>query len=385
MIRLRWVLLVVLNLLLTTAVHAQDTWDIHAEAIVSETNIPVLEETFLPPKGGQPSVKASEGLVRWTWWSHSEETGSLWPDDDALYRANHLNLTPPGTGKDPIVKQHVLWSEETVRIEGSIRTVSAEDQTQFVLFELDITPLSNLSNQTLLYVALTENIAQDQHHRETNHLVRELRPEVGFSLTANNTTRMNAMLPADHLLAAGVDLGEEPTGWSYTLAMFGGTEDNASEIGLLALRHGALPTPLNVLTPGERWIPVLVMALAAVVIVSILSAARSRERAIPSLKGSWSNTNEDEVLLTVTGGSHAFDITGWNVGEPWAFKGRPAKRSFDLHQETTIPLKFKAPHQEDCHLYVSISIEEMGAWRQHVWLSRTQPELNADFPSMEEE
>ena len=61
MIRLRWVLLVVLNLLLTTAVHAQDTWDIHAEAIVSETNIPVLEETFLPPKGGQPSVKASEG------------------------------------------------------------------------------------------------------------------------------------------------------------------------------------------------------------------------------------------------------------------------------------------------------------------------------------
>ena len=95
MIRLRWVLLVVLNLLLTTAVHAQDTWDIHAEAIVSETNIPVLEETFLPPNGGQPSVKASEGLVRWTWWSHSEETGSLWPDDDALYRANHLNLTPP--------------------------------------------------------------------------------------------------------------------------------------------------------------------------------------------------------------------------------------------------------------------------------------------------
>ena len=279
MIRLRWVLLVVLNLLLTTAVHAQDTWDIHAEATVSETNIPVLEETFLPPNGGHPSVKASEGLVRWTWWSHSEETGSLWPDDDALYRANHLNLTPPGTGEDPIVKQHVLWSEETVRIEGTIRTVSAEDQTQFVLFELDITPLSNLSNQTLLYVALTENIAQDQHHRETNHLVRELRPEVGFSLTANNTTRMNAMLPADHLLAAGVDLGEEPTGWSYTLAMFGGTEDNASEIGLLALRHGALPTPLNVLTPGERWMPVLVMALAAVVIVSILSAARSRERA----------------------------------------------------------------------------------------------------------
>ena len=42
------------------------------------------------------------------------------------------------------MKQHVLWSEETVRIEGSIRTVSAEDQTQFVLFELDAAALKPL-------------------------------------------------------------------------------------------------------------------------------------------------------------------------------------------------------------------------------------------------
>ena len=34
-------------------------------------------------------------------------------------------------------------------------------------------------------------------------------------MKANTTTDFVSMLPADHLTAAGVDLAQEPTGWSY--------------------------------------------------------------------------------------------------------------------------------------------------------------------------
>jgi len=372
-------------LLATVGAQTDNAWTIHAEAPISTMQPAILEEHFLTPDAKLLPPAASEGTVQWTWWSHSDATSSDWPDDDALYRANLLNLTPPEMGEAPVIERHQRWSQQTIEIIGHVRIVAAEDQMRFVLFELDVTPRANLSNQTLLYVALTEDVALDHHQRETNHLVRELRPEVSFSLSANNTTRMNAILPADHLFAAGVDLESTATGWSYTVAVFGGTEDNASSTGLLSLQHGALPSSLETLSPGERWVPLLITALAGVVIVSLLAASRSREQAIPSLKAAWTNEDGDELALTVRAGTHGFSISEWSIGEPWAFKGRPAKRRFSPHQEAIIHVKFKEPQTRDCHLHVSIDIEEMGAWRQHVWLSRKTSNEESSPQPMEEE
>ena len=372
-------------LLATVGAQTDNAWTIHAEAPISTTQPAILEEHFLTPDAKPLPPAAREGTVQWTWWSHSDATSSDWPDDDALYRANLLNLTPPEMGEVPVIERHQRWSQQTIEINGHVRIVAAEDQMRFVLFELDVTPRANLSNQTLLYVALTEDVSLDHHHRETNHLVRELRPEVGFSLSANNTTKMNAILPADHLFAAGVDLESTATGWSYTVAVFGGTEDNASSTGLLSLQHGALPSSLETLSPGERWVPFLITALAGVVIVSLLAASRSREQAIPSLKAAWTNEDGDELALTVRAGTHGFSISEWSIGEPWAFKGRPAKRRFSPHQEAIIHVKFKEPQTRDCHLHVSIDIEEMGAWRQHVWLSRKTSNEESSPQPIEEE
>ena len=110
-----------------------------------------------------------------------------------------------------------------------------------VAFDLEVTPLQNLSNHTILYVVLTEDRAVDVHQRTVHHLVRELRPEVGFSVKANNSTAFVSMLPADHLQAAGVDLQDEPNGWSYTVVVFGSEAETDLESRLLWMAHGPLP------------------------------------------------------------------------------------------------------------------------------------------------
>jgi hypothetical protein len=110
-----------------------------------------------------------------------------------------------------VTKDWILKTPAVIDLSGTVKVVSAEDQWRFIVFELAITPQVNLSNQTIMYIVLTEDIATDHHRRQTTSLVRELRPEVGFSLKANNTTEMTTMLSADHLDAAGVNLEAGPT------------------------------------------------------------------------------------------------------------------------------------------------------------------------------
>ena len=105
-----------------------------------------------------------------------------------------------------------------------------------------------------------------------------MRPEVGFSVKANNTTSLVSMLPADHLDAAGVDLIEVPTGWSYTVAVFGSPAEVNLSSHLLWMAHGPLPSPSHRLTANQAWTPVLLTAIAVVIASSIIGALSRRER-----------------------------------------------------------------------------------------------------------
>ena len=165
----------------------EQPWAIHAAADLQPSTADGLEEVYAPASLSDIS-EPSDGQIRWTWWSWSEETGSSWPDDDALYRASSRNLTVEADRNEAVVETHNLPSEARISVAGEVKVVSAEDRMRMVAFELEVTPLENLSNHTILYVVLTEDRAVDQHQRKVDHLVRELRPEVGFSVKANKTT-----------------------------------------------------------------------------------------------------------------------------------------------------------------------------------------------------
>ena len=112
-------------------------------------------------------------------------------------------------------RQHTILT-----LEGSIDIVS-DDLGQWSLrIPVQMTPLVNLSDNTLLYIFLSEDTAVDHHGRTTQHLVRDMKPEFGFSNQQGNTTDTAWLISAEHLLAAGIDLEQNPYGWHITLAFF---------------------------------------------------------------------------------------------------------------------------------------------------------------------
>ena len=129
---------------------------------------------------------------RWTWWSWSDSTGSDWPDDDALYRAEQLSLNVSEL-RTPQIYQYEVDDRNAVSIDGDVEILSGEFGYWFVQFHLEITPSFNLSDDTLLYIVLTEDVSVDHHGRQGMDLVHELRPEVGFSLQENNVTETTSV------------------------------------------------------------------------------------------------------------------------------------------------------------------------------------------------
>ncbi len=360
---------VVLLMLISPALATEETWNIHARAPIPEHDMVALEEVFLSVTTTRPDTENSEGPVTWTWWSWSDETGSSWPDDDALYRRSTLDLN---TSEDKgAVIRHVAPEPSLISIEGEVKVVAADQNLRFVAFDLDVTPLVPLSNQTLMYLVLSEDRAVDQHLRTTVNLVRELRPEVAFSLQTNNTTSMTALLSADHLSAAGVDLTQQPNGWSYSIAVFGGV-DGAEDSELLVLKHDRLPSPSQHASSRQGWTPIMLSILALVVLVAIVASMRTREQAIPSLRATWSNERSDQLVLSVQAGSAAFTVTKWSVQPPWLFKGRPPRRSFKPHEQADLVVSFRHTHEEECHIETSVDIDGLGGWKQHVWLAAPQ-------------
>ena len=361
------IVLVLVVMALPVALANEQPWAVHAVADLEPSQAKGLEELYAPASlSAMP--EANDDRVRWAWWSWSEETGSNWPDDDALYRASSRNLTVQLAQETPTVETHDLPSETLISVAGEVKVVSAEDRARMVAFDLEVTPLENLSNHTILYVVLTEDRAVDQHQRKVNHLVRELRPEVGFSVKANNTTSFVSMLPADHLAAAGVNLKEETTGWSYTVAVFGTGAEEENESRLLWMAHGSLPAPQQSVSATQTWMPLLLTAIALVIAASIIGALRQRELAIPNLQAAWSTDDENEAIIRIKAGSHPFRITAWTVDEPWQFKGRPPRLELKAGEQRETAVVFKETLDGDLHLDVAIDIDEFGAWKQHLWL-----------------
>ena len=84
--------LVLAMLLLPGAFATEQPWAIHAAEDLQPSTAEGLEEIYVPASL-KDIPEPNDDMIRWTWWSWSEETGSSWPDDDALYRASSRNLS----------------------------------------------------------------------------------------------------------------------------------------------------------------------------------------------------------------------------------------------------------------------------------------------------
>ena len=336
---------------------------VEASATIEQTNFIGLDEVFLSPDLDEPA-SYTRGYAAWHWWTWSDETGSDWPDDDANYRLRQYDQNQPHQNQTHTVS-HSLLSGNAINVEGTVEVRSDGANLRWIALDLKISPQTNLSNQTIAYIVLQEDHAVDHHRRTTTHLVRELRPEVGFALNEGNETTATFQLPADHLLAAGIDLLNKSEGWTYAIAIFGQSLEGEEDPGLLYYTQGPLPSSRTLEPTSQRWLTVALLAVGCTVLGTVLTNVRRREHSMPLVTASW---NEDDLKVTVVAGKANLTVKDWTVREPWKFRRRPPNIELQPGQTRTVRATFVRMLEEDCHVDLALDIEEMGAWQHHVWL-----------------
>ncbi|MGB0201048.1 MAG: hypothetical protein ACPF9X_06970 [Candidatus Poseidoniaceae archaeon] len=317
---------------------------------------------------------ASENTVVLNWWAYSDETNSNWPDDDAKARAGELfvNLT---TDESQMITNEEISAEvandNRNEIEGMLPVVSLVGELNVyqelgghrIDIPIEMTPLVNFSDSTIMYIYLSKEYTIDDHNRRLTNLVYEMKPEFGFSNQANNSTQTTWSLSESHLTAAGVDFADSPYGWSVTFALFGELEGSETN-QLLYLNQVELATQPENVGLDEFLMPIFAIVFGVIVISTILGNMYREEHGMPIITGYWHRDKVNCLVVELTTKNRRMEIKSLEVDGPWKLSSRFKSRFIEAKKSTKIELKFKQAETTECRIHIKLEVDELGVWTQ---------------------
>lgn len=317
---------------------------------------------------------ASENTVVLNWWAYSDETNSNWPDDDAKARAGELfvNLT---TDESQMITNEEISAEvandNRNEIEGMLPVVSLVGELNVyqelgghrIDIPIEMTPLVNFSDSTIMYIYLSKEYTIDDHNRRLTNLVYEMKPEFGFSNQANNSTQTTWSLSESHLTAAGVDFANSPYGWSVTFALFGELEGSETN-QLLYLNQVELATQPENVGLDEFLMPIFAIVFGVIVISTILGNMYREEHGMPIITGHWHRDKVNCLVVELTTKNRRMEIKSLEVDGPWKLSSRFKSRFIEAKKSTKIELKFKQAETTECRIHIKLEVDELGVWTQ---------------------
>lgn len=317
---------------------------------------------------------ASESTVVLNWWAYSDETNSNWPDDDAKARAGELfvNLT---TDESLMITNEEISAEvandNRNEIEGMLPVVSLVGELNVyqelgghrIDIPIEMTPLVNFSDSTIMYIYLSKEYAIDDHNRRLPNLVYEMKPEFGFSNQANNSTQTTWSLSESHLTAAGVDFANSPYGWSVTFALFGELEGSETN-QLLYLNQVELATQPENVGLDEFLMPIFAIVFGVIVISTILGNMYREEHGMPIITGYWHRDKVNCLVVELTTKNRRMEIKSLEVDGPWKLSSRFKSSFIEAKKSTKIELKFKQAETTECRIHIKLEVDELGVWTQ---------------------
>jgi len=335
-----------------------------------------------------------------SWWKWSDETGSDWPDDDAKARAGQLGMEQQSQQQaqyvlnsnieqfqdiDEAIQRASDFSVQEVVIElsGDIILTTNQQGEYEVKIQAEFEPIVNLSDDTMLYIFLSEDNAEDIHGRQIKNLIRDMKPEVGFSVEANNITNTTWIMPKEHLIAAGIDLEENPLGWHLTLAFIGSVEGDDEATGLLALYNSPLPNKWSNPQSSEFLMPAILILLTTAAAFIVYSNASIREKGMPKINVNWKKTSNPAIMVSIEAGNQNISITKLGIEQPWKSRGGFKQLDINANSKYDLNISFKQGHPEDLSFSLTMVIEELGGWTQHLRLSPPQQEQENQLQSVE--
>lgn len=377
------VLLISLLLLPAVIPAAADQHDVIASTTIGPAESPntSFSECFVAIDASG-CAKDSPGDVLLNWWSWSDETNSNWPDDDAKARAGELLLNISDNTSTMVINEalsieqainnrEMLSGKLPIITLSGVLDIRAEMGGHRIDIPVTMTPLANLSDSTIMYVYLSKERAVDHHGRALSNLIHEMKPEIGFSNQANNTTTTTWQLAETHLSAAGVDFTEDPFGWSVTFALFGSLENDTAN-QLLYLNHIKLETQSSSVDFDQFLVPLLAVIFAIIVIGTILGNMYKEEHGMPIISGYWHRSKINCLVVEFTTKNRRMEIKSLEVDKPWKLSSRFKSRFIEPNNSVNIELKFKQSEPAECRLHIRLEVEELGVWTQFLAITSNQ-------------
>lgn len=380
------VILLIVAIMIIPSISAEDeNYTAHARIDIpdAESSSTILHECFVEMDTSNTNCERDYDGISLSWWSWSDQTNSDWPDDDAKSRANTYDIDLDGDfNSSSYFNQHYEEIDATnnsskvanlmpvIDLIGEVIIAEGDAETWYIRMPVEMTPLVNLSDDTLLYIFLSQRNAVDHHGREINNLIYDMKPEVGFGIEAENTTTVEWIISSEHLAAAGVDLEQDPYGWQLTMAFFGSIESDNSSEQLLSLHHLDLPIKSQHVDSSSFYIPALISVLLVIICYALVSQSYKNERGMPKISSRWKNPTT--LNIEIKSFSQRMEIKSVKVDAPWKMKNNPKSRFIEPEQIINMELRFKNHEPTGCQVGIQLEVEELGAWTQYLLMESSK-------------
>ena len=280
----------VVALLMLPLASAISDLSIYSEAeFSSQDEAPILVEWF-HGAGDESQVEDLKEMDRsgeitlLHWRTGADNDGGNLPSDDADARhMYHGFVTTPAVAVDgypenfsdiqPEIRQNEVSIDWTIQLIGS-------SEVELLNITATWTNPKELNGATQMHIFIIETNAVDDRGREVPNLVRDWSPSSALNFSSNGTNYWNETITQDHLIGAGLELGDASFADKYEimLILIGGFEgDEANRV--LSIQRGEMPTYWQSVDQGAILTPAILLFVLIILIGFIVMAERKREMA----------------------------------------------------------------------------------------------------------
>ena len=297
------------------------------------------------------------------WRTGADNEGGNLPSDDADARhMYHSFLTTPAVAIDgypenisdiePEVRQNEVSIDWTIQLIGS-------SEVELLNITATWTNPKELNGATQMHIFIIETNAIDDMGREVPNLVRDWSPSSSLNFAANGTNHWNETITRDHLVGAGIELGDASFADKYEvmLILIGGFEDEKTN-RVLSIQREQMPTYWQSVDQGAILTPAILLLVLIVLIGFIVMAERKREIGLPRLEGSWSKEENVIEYRIITG--YQVEIGDLTMGDGWRANGRIKKQTIAAYTTHTGTLRVTG--SGSLSLKLAVKVEELGDW-----------------------
>ncbi len=342
---------------------------IYSEAkFSSQDESPILVEWF-HGTGDESEVEELRELDRageitlLHWRTGAENDGGNLPSDDADARhMYHGFVTTPAVAVDgypenfsdiqPEIRQNEVSIDWTIQLIGS-------SEVELLNITATWTNPKELNGATQMHIFIIETNAVDDRGRDVPNLVRDWSPSSALNFSSNGTNYWNETITQDHLIGAGIELGDASFADKYEimLILIGGFEgDDANRV--LSIQRGEMPTYWQSVDQGAILTPAILLLVLIVLIGFIVMAERKREVGLPRLEGSWSKEENVIEYRIVTG--FQIEIGDLTMSDGWRANGRIKKQT--IAPNTTHTGTLRVTGSGKLTLKLAVTVDELGDW-----------------------